>query len=53
MNVLKDVSDRVATSVQKLDGIGQKVTDGPSTAGTNESDGNGPGDSGSQQSDAA
>ena len=54
LNVLKDVSDRVTTSVQKLDGIGQKTTDGPSTAGTDsEPDGSGPGDSGSQQSDAA
>ena len=50
-DILKDVSDGIT---QKLDGIATKKTDGPSTAGTNsESDGSGPGDSGSQQSDAA
>ena len=53
-NVLTDVRDRITNSVRKLDGIGAKKTDGPSTAGTDsEPDGSGPGDSGSEQSDAA
>jgi len=53
-NVLTDVRDRITNSVRKLDGVGTKTTDGPSAAGTDsEPDGSGPGDSGSQRSDAA
>jgi broad specificity phosphatase PhoE len=51
-DILKDVSDRVTTSLQKLSG--PKKTDSPATSGSDsESDGSGAGDTGGQQSDAA